>query len=170
MAGDDGPYFKSAGNGTVTMVLLEGIALGWLLVVLGALLLLVEVYSPGFFATVPATVMIIFGILLLLGMDIFNNGWGIVIGVVVAIAAAAFTVWMYSHITTDESPTTISRDSLVGREGRVVKDVDQDTLSGKVLIGTTEWSAKTNGGKILPGKNVKVIDSQGVHIIVEEVA
>ena len=30
------------------MVLLEGIDIGWLLIVSGALLLLVEVYSPGF--------------------------------------------------------------------------------------------------------------------------
>ena len=152
------------------MVLLEGITLGWLLIVLGAVLLLVEVHSPGFFATVPATVMIIFGILLLLGMDIFNNGWGIVIGVVVAIAAAAFTVWMYGRVTTDESPTTISRDSLIGKEGRVVKDVDPNTLSGKVMIGTTEWSAKSTGRIIPPERHVKVVDSQGVHIIVEEVA
>jgi len=152
------------------MVLLEGIALGWLLIVIGAVLLLVEVHSPGFFATVPATVLIIFGILLLLGMDIFNNGWGVVIGVVVAIAAAGFTVWMYSRITTDESPTTISRDSIVGREGRVIKDVDPDTLSGKVMIGSTEWSAKSTERIIPQGKNVKVVDSQGVHIIVEEVA
>jgi membrane-bound ClpP family serine protease len=150
------------------MVLLEGIALGWLLIVIGAVLLLVEVHSPGFFATVPATVMIIFGILLLLGMDIFNNGWGIVIGVIVAIAAAGFTVWIYSRITTDESPTTISRDSLVGKEGRVAKDVDPHTLSGKVLIGTTEWSARSNGPTIPAGKSVKVVDSEGVHIIVEE--
>jgi len=46
------------------MVLLEGMALGWLLIVIGAILLLVEVHSPGFFATVPATVLIILGILL----------------------------------------------------------------------------------------------------------
>ena len=52
------------------MVLLEGIALGWLLIVIGAFLLLVEVHSPGFFATVPATVMILLGILLLLGVPI----------------------------------------------------------------------------------------------------
>ena len=43
------------------MVLLEGIALGWILIIMGALLLLVEVHSPGFFATVPATVLIILG-------------------------------------------------------------------------------------------------------------
>ena len=152
------------------MVLLEGITLGWLLIVLGAILLLVEIHSPGFFATVPATVMIIFGILLLLGMDIFNSGWGVMIGVVAAIAAAGCTVWLYGRITTNESPTTISRDSLIGKEGRVLRDVDPNTLAGKVMIGTTEWSAHSKGPIIPAGKKVRVIDSEGVHIVVEEVA
>ena len=151
------------------MVLLEGIDLGWLLIMSGALLLLVEVYSPGFFATVPATVMIFLGILFLLGVDVFNSGWGVVFGVITAICAAGFTVWMYGKMTTDESPTTISRDSLIGREGRVKTRVDAITISGKVLIASTEWSARSTGSEIPPGKKVKVIDSQGVHIVVEEV-
>jgi membrane-bound ClpP family serine protease len=151
------------------MVLLDGMTLGWLLIVAGAILLLVEIHSPGFFATVPATVMIILGILLLLGVDIFSSGWGIVVGVVVALCAAGFTVWMYGKITPDESPTTISRDSLVGREGLVIKDVNPDTLSGKVRIASSEWSAKS-AGKIIPaGRKVKVMNSEGVHVIVEEV-
>ena len=151
------------------MVLLDGMTLGWLLIVAGAILLLVEIHSPGFFATVPATVMIILGILRLLGVDIFSSGWGIVVGVVVALCAAGFTVWMYGKITPDESPTTISRDSLVGREGLVIKDVNPDTLSGKVRIASSEWSAKS-AGKIIPaGRKVKVMNSEGVHVIVEEV-
>jgi membrane-bound ClpP family serine protease len=151
------------------MVLLEGISLGWLLIMSGALLLLVEVYSPGFFATVPATVMIFLGILFLLGVNVFNSGWGVVFGVIIAICAAGFTVWMYGKITTNESPTTISRDSLIGMEGRVKTRVDATTISGKVLIASTEWSARSTGSEIPPGKKVKVVDSQGVHIVVEEV-
>jgi len=151
------------------MVLLEGIAIGWLLILFGAVLLLFEVHSPGFFATVPATVMIILGILLLLGVDIFSSGWGVVIGVVIAICAAGLTVWMYGKITTNESPTTISRDSLIGMKGQVQKSVDATTISGKVVIGSTEWSARSTGATIPAGKNVKVVDSQGVHIVVEEV-
>lgn len=150
------------------MVLLEGIAIGWLLILFGAVLLLFEVHSPGFFATVPATVMIILGILLLLGVDIFSSGWGVVIGVVIAICAAGLTVWMYGKITTNESPTTISRDSLIGMKGQVQKSVDATTISGKVVIGSTEWSARSTGAIIPAGKNVKVVDSQGVHIVVEE--
>src|SRR5512138_2514796 len=94
-----------------------GLSFGWLLIIIGAVLLLIEVHTPGFFATVPATVMIFLGILLLLGIDIFNSGWGVIIGVVIALGAAGFTIWMYGKITPNESPTTISRDSLVGMEG-----------------------------------------------------
>jgi inner membrane protein len=147
-----------------------GISFGWLLIIGGALLLLLEVYSPGFFATVPATVMIFLGVLQLIGVDISNPWMGGVIGIVVAIAAAGLTVWMYGRITTDESPTTISRDSLVGMEGRVKVTVEPTTISGKVIINSTEWSAHSTGETIPPGKKVKVTDSEGVHIVVEEVA
>ncbi len=151
------------------MVLLEGLTLGWLLILAGAVLLLVEVHSPGFFATVPATVMIALGILVLLGIDIYNSGWGAIIGVSVAIIAGGVTVYGYSRITPDESPTTVSRDSLIGREGIVTKDVDPKTLNGKVSVSSAEWSAHSTGLVIPAGKKVKVVDSEGVHIVVEEV-
>ncbi|MDP3564441.1 MAG: NfeD family protein, partial [Methanoregula sp.] len=83
--------------------------------------------------------------------------------------AAGFTVWMYSKVTTNENPTTISRDSLVGMEGQVQKSVDATTISGKVVIGSMEWSARSTGSTIPAGKRVKVVSSQGVHIVVEEV-
>jgi membrane protein implicated in regulation of membrane protease activity len=152
------------------MVLLEGMTLGWLLIILGALLLVVEVHSPGFFAAVPATILIIFGILVVLGMDVFTYPWGIVIAVTVAIIASCGTVIMYSRITPDKVPTTISRDSLVGKEGRATKEIDHDSIRGKVMIGTTEWSARSSGPKIAAGTKVRVVSSQGVHIVVEEVA
>lgn len=147
-----------------------GLSFGWLLIIGGAILLLVEVHSPGFFATVPATVMIFLGILQVAGVDISNPWMGGILGIIVAIGAAGFTVWMYSRITTDESPTTISRDSLVGMEGQVKIPVNATTISGKVVIGSTEWSAQTTGGTIAAGKKVKVVSSEGVHIVVEEVA
>ena len=152
------------------MVLLEGMTLGWLLIILGALLLVVEVHSPGFFAAVPATILIIFGILVLMGLDIFTYPWGIIIAVVVAIGASAVTIKLYSRMTPDNAPTTLSRDSLVGKEGRATKEIDTDTIRGKVAIGTTEWSARSEGPVIPAGTKVRVISSQGVHIVVEEVA
>jgi len=103
---------------TIDLVLLEGMTLGWFLIILGALLLLVEVHSPsGFFAAVPATILIIF-------VSWFSWGWifhvsvGIIIAVIVAIVASCVTVTVYSRMTPNKVPTTISRDSLVGKEGR----------------------------------------------------
>ena len=151
------------------MVLLEGIAVGWLFILAGAILLLVEIHSPGFFAAVPATVLLFMGFLLLVGVDIFSTGWGILIGVVIAIGAGLITVWAYGTMTTDESPTTISRDSVIGKCGRVKIPVDTTTLSGKVIIGSTEWSARSKCSPIPEGKKVKVVDSEGVHVVVEEV-
>ena len=152
------------------MVLMDGMTLGWLLIILGAILLLIEVNSPGFFAAVPATILIIFGILVLLGMDIFSYPWGIVIAIVVAIIASAITVMVYSRLTPDMVPTTISRDSVVGMEGRGTKAVDSHSIGGKVMIGTTEWSARSSGKKIPVNAKVRVVSSQGVHVVVEEVA
>jgi membrane-bound ClpP family serine protease len=146
-----------------------GLSFGWLLIIAGALIFLIEVYSPGFFATVPATVLIILGILQLMGVDISNPWAGGIIGIVTALCAAGFTVWMYGRITPNENPTTISRDSLVGMEGQVQKAVNATTISGKVVIGSTEWSARSTGTTIPAGKKVKVVSSQGVHIVVEEV-
>ncbi|MFA5266893.1 MAG: NfeD family protein [Methanoregula sp.] len=151
------------------MVLLEGITLGWLLIIIGALLLLVEVQSPGFFAAVPATIMIIFGILLLLGMDILTYPWGIILAVIVAIIASYITVMIYSRITPDLVPTTISRDTLVGMEGVVQVTVNPTTIAGKVVLASAEWSARSTGNTIPAGKKVRVVSSQGVHIVVEEV-
>jgi membrane-bound ClpP family serine protease len=146
-----------------------GLSFGWLLIVIGALLFLIEVYSPGFFATVPATVLIILGILQLMGVDIGNPWMGGIIGIITALCAAGFTVWMYGKITPNDSPTTISRDSLVGMTGHVQKPVDAATIAGKVVIGSTEWSARSTGATIPAGTKVKVVASQGVHIVVEEV-
>jgi len=151
------------------MIPVEDVALGWIMIVVGAVLLLIEAYSPGFFVAVPATVLIILGILLLLGVDILNSVTGVIVGVAIALAAAAVTVWFYGKLTPNTSPTTISRDSVVGLEGRVIRGLDPDTLSGKVAIGGVEWSARSVDGLLPAGARVRVVRSEGVHIVVEEV-
>jgi len=152
------------------MVVFTGAELGWLLIVLGALVLLVEAYSPGFFMTVPGTVMIVLGVLLVLGIDILNSVWGIVAGVVVALAAAIVTVWFYSRLNRGPGlPTTTSRDTVIGRTGRVIRAVDAQSLDGKVRVEGHEWSAHSTGAAIAEGAAVRVVGSEGVHVVVEEV-
>ncbi|MCU0632012.1 MAG: NfeD family protein [Methanolinea sp.] len=152
------------------MVELADLSFGWILVVIGALFLVIEASSPGFFIAVPGTVMIILGVLLLLGVDIFSGPVGLVIGVVAAVAVSMITIWLYRRINPGETtPTTISRDTLVGMEGQVIKKVIPGSLSGKVLIAGQEWSARSASGEIPPGVAVRVTSSKGVHVVVEEV-
>ncbi|MBP2146065.1 membrane-bound ClpP family serine protease [Methanofollis sp. W23] len=148
---------------------LLGISIGWILIVLGALFLLIEATNPGFFIAVPGTVMIILGVLFVLGVDVFGSTLGVIVGVVTALAAAIITVWLYSRITPDENPpTTLSRDSVVGLEGLVTKEVEPESIRGKVTIEGVEWSARSADGTIQAGARVVVVRSEGVHIVVEE--
>lgn len=152
------------------MVVFTGVELGWLLIVLGALVLLFEAYSPGFFMTVPGTVMVILGVLLVLGVDIFSSVWGIGLAVVVALASAILTVWFYSRLNRGEGiPTTTSRDTVIGRTGRVTRAVDSITLDGKVRVDGHEWSAHSTGEAIAEGAPIRVVSAEGVHVVVEEV-
>jgi membrane protein implicated in regulation of membrane protease activity len=149
---------------------LEGFSYGWLVVLAGAFFLALEVFSPGFFLLVPGTVLIIIGILILLGVDIFNSNLGIIIGITVAIAAAIGTVLIYGRLTRpDSKPYTLSMDSLVGKEGLLTVAADENSMNGKARIEGQVWSARSNGGTISEGKKIKVIASKGVHIVVEEV-
>lgn len=148
---------------------LLGISIGWILIVLGALFLLIEATNPGFFIAVPGTVMIILGVLFVLGVDVFGSTIGVIVGVVTALVAAIVTVWLYSKITPDENPpTTLSRDSVIGLEGLVTKEVDSQSIRGKVIVEGVEWSARSADGAIPAGTRVVVVRSEGVHIVVEE--
>jgi membrane-bound ClpP family serine protease len=150
-------------------MVLEGIAIGWIMILAGVAMLVIETYNPGFFIAVPGTVLIILGIISLVFPEIFSSGWVVVIGVAVALASAAVTVWVYGKLTPDASPVTASRDSLLRKEGRVRRTVTPDSIEGKVVIDGVEWSARTEGGTIESGSRVRVVDSEGVHIVVEEV-
>lgn len=150
-------------------MVLEDFSYGWIIILIGAIFFVLEVFSPGFFLLVPGTVLLIIGVLVLLGVDIFNSTLGIVFGIIIAIIAAIITVILYSRLTPgDEKPLTISMDSLVGKTGKVLTAADEDSLTGKVSIEGQIFSAKAKDGIIPEGVKVKVIASQGVHIVIEE--
>ncbi|MCQ1539121.1 NfeD family protein [Methanocalculus taiwanensis] len=139
------------------------------LIVIGALLLLFEAMNPGFFAAVPGTTMIVLGVMFLMGIDVFSSTWGILIGVASALIAASLSVLLYRRLSPEQLPTTMSRDSLVGKPGKVMKEVRSDDLGGKVVVNGVELSARSTGKNLSPGTNILVVSSEGVHVIVEEV-
>ncbi|MBN1165726.1 MAG: NfeD family protein [Methanospirillaceae archaeon] len=152
------------------MALAEILSNGWIIILLGAGFLMLEVFSPGFFLAVPGTVLIIIGILILLGFDIFESSAGIIVGVVIAFIASGLTIWIYSRLTPDEEkPRATSMDSVIGKSGLVLKAVNPDTISGKVELDGQEWSARSTGAHIPENSRIVVVSSQGVHVVVQEV-
>lgn len=140
----------------------------WALIVIGAVFLVIEATSPGFFMAVPGTAMIVLGLMVFAGVDIFASPLGVAIAVIAAVIAAGISVALYRKISPDQAPTTTGIDSITGRTGIVKEVVTSDSISGKVEIDGVVWSAKSTGAKIVPGTNVRVVKATGVHITVEE--
>lgn len=148
--------------------LLDPAVFPWILIIAGAAFLVVEAATPGFFMAVPGTAMIVLGLMVFAGVDIFASPIGVGIAVVAAVVAAGVSVVLYRRLSPDQAPTTTGIDSIVGRTGFVTVQVVPETISGKVDIGGVVWSAKSTGAVIAPGTKIQVIAAGGVHLTVEE--
>ncbi|MCL2143340.1 MAG: NfeD family protein [Methanomassiliicoccaceae archaeon] len=137
-----------------------------LFIVIGAILIMIEAFSPGVFMIIPGTVLVILGIIGYVYPDLLFSVWSPIIALVVAIPVTFGTVKMYQVLARPEPPTTTVAESLVGREGVVTVRTEPDSIKGKVKIGSDVWSA-TSDEPIDDGTEVVVIKSQGVHVTVE---
>jgi membrane-bound ClpP family serine protease len=146
------------------------ITIGLLLIILGAIVLIAEAFVPGFFIGVAGTAMIVLGIFaMIIGDAFFFTPWAPVVAILTTICAMAFSIWFYKKLGGIQVPMATVGDSLIGREGIVVRaTVPESTTKGKVRIGSQVWSA-TSAKRIPEGTKVKVVGSEGVHVIVERV-
>ncbi len=148
--------------------LLDPAVFPWVLIVAGAVFLVIEAASPGFFMAVPGTAMIVLGLMVFAGVDIFASPLGVGVAVLAAIVAAAVSVLLYRRLSPDQTPITTGQDTLVGKTGQVVIEVVPNTISGKVDVGGVVWSAKSTGSVLVPGTKIRVTAASGVHLTVEE--
>lgn len=150
-------------------VILSPAVLPWILIALGALFLLIEAGSPGFFMAIPGTALVALGLFAFFAYDLLATPVGIAVAVIAAIVAAIVTVFVYRKISPDRKPTTVTKDTIAGKKGVVTVEVNANDISGKVEISGAVWSAKSSGGVIPVGKPIEVESSDGVHLIVKEV-
>jgi membrane protein implicated in regulation of membrane protease activity len=137
-------------------------------IVIGVLMLLAEAAMPGNFLLVPATVLLVLGILSFVFPDILTSVWGPVAAVVVLAPATYLTIKLYQKIAPPAPPQTRVATSLIGTTGVITVEVRPDSLKGKVQIDHESWSATAKC--IIPvGKRVLVKSSEGVHVMVEEI-
>lgn len=145
-----------------------GATVALVLLIIGILMVLAEVTSPGAFILVPATVLIILGGVGLIYPDWLLSWWSPLAAVVIMIPMTYITMRMYQKLAPPAPPETTVATSLVGQVGVVERDVVPNKLTGKVRIAHDTWSA-TSARPIPAGRRVVVRASEGVHVTVEEV-
>jgi len=138
------------------------------MVLAGVVLLVIEAISPGAFLIVPATIVIIIGVLGLVYPDLLFSIWSPIIAVVLFVPMTYVTIKLYQRLAPPAPPQTTVATSLVGQKGVVTRTVRPNSLTGKVRIEHDIWSA-TAASEIREGKKVVVKSSEGVHVTVEEV-
>lgn len=150
----------------------DPLTVGYGLIGLGVVFFLIESTIPGFFLGVPASILIILGVIALVVPDftIFSI-WAPLIVVVVGLPATAITIWSYRKMApADEEPTTQTGSNLIGALGQVTTEVIADRPRGKVKIGHQEWSAISETGVLPVGAQIRVTRVDGIILVVERIA
>lgn len=141
---------------------------GLALLIFGILLIIAEAATPGFFVGVIGTAFIAMGIVGLFFPYILDTPWSPIIVVVISAGSMLGAVMFYRRLGKSQPTATTITESNVGKTGIATEDIEPHSLRGKVKIKHQIWSA-TADVPIPKGRTVKVVDWEGVHVIVEEV-
>jgi membrane protein implicated in regulation of membrane protease activity len=145
-----------------------GTELALALLIIGILMILAEVASPGAFILVPATALIVLGGLGMIYPDWLLSPYSPIAAVIIMVPMTFVTIKMYQKLAPPAPPETVVATSLVGRTGVVSRAVEPNNIRGKVRIEHDSWSA-TSAKAIPVGRMVIVKSSEGVHVMVEEI-
>jgi membrane protein implicated in regulation of membrane protease activity len=142
--------------------------IGLALLIIGIILIIAEAATPGFFIGVIGTAFIAMGIVGIFFPYILDTPWSPVIVVVITAGSMLGAIMFYRRLGKSQPTATTITESNVGKTGIVTEDIEPHSLRGKVKIKHQIWSA-TSEAQIPKGRMVKVVDWEGVHVIVEEV-
>ena len=72
------------------------------------------------------------------------------------------------HLNNNREKTNV--DSLVGKHGKVIEEIDNFNQTGRVMLNGMEWTARSvsQEGKIPVETKVEVMEIKGAHLVVQE--
>lgn len=136
---------------------------GWLWLIGGVLLLIMEVIAPGFFLVFIGAAAMATGLFtVLFGLGTASQ---LALFALYALLAVMIGRRFYANRTADSTDPLLNDRAgrLVGRVVTVVADVDEH--NGRVHVGDSEWSAR--GGPAAVGERVRVTGIDGNCLKVE---
>ena len=142
---------------------MSGIEPGWLWLIGGVLLLILEVIAPGFFLVFIGAAAMATGLFTVL----FNLGLApqLALSALYAVIAVLFGRRFYANRAVDSTDPLLNDrvGRLVGKTVTVVAAVDEH--AGRVRVGDSEWSAR--GGPAAVGERVRITGVEGNCLTVE---
>ena len=145
---------------------MDASTLGYAFLVLGILLFVIETFQPGFLLAVPATVLLVLGLLMIVAPSIVDGPEVLPIILVVGGVTFYFTLKFYQSLAPPDTPPTGSLKLYIGKEGKVIRAVVAGTIEGKIRLGTEEFRANSSTD-IPEGSSVRVIGTDGIHLVVD---
>lgn len=139
-------------------------ALGVLMLVLAAILFLVEVFTPGIgVAAVGGTASLVLG-----GLFLFRGGFGVDLEVLVPMAVvvgggtmlAGRLAWRTRRLAPTTGPGAFLDSVAVARS--------VSGTSGQAFVQGAWWNVRTRGEQLREGATVRVVDVEGLDLVVEE--
>lgn len=145
--------------------MIDNIDPGWIWLIGGVLLLIMEVIAPGFFLVFIGAAAIATGLFTVL----FDLGTPaqLALFVLYSLVAVMLGKRAYANRTADSADPLLNDRGgrLVGKVVTVVVDVDDN--NGRVRVGDSEWSAR--GGPAAAGERVRITGVDGNCLNVEPV-
>jgi hypothetical protein len=140
-----------------------GIEPGWLWLIGGILLLIVEVIAPGFFLVFLGAAAVATGLFtLLFGLSAAPQLALFALYAVIAVMAGR-RIYANRHVDSSDPLLNDRAGRLVGKVVTAVAAVDEH--SGRVRVGDSEWNAR--GGPAQPGERVRITGVDGNCLTVE---
>ncbi len=139
----------------------------WLLwMLLGAILLIGEMLTVGFFLLWFSVGAFLAGVIALLGLSRF---WQLLVFVLVSGILFAISR-KFAEKVTNSQPEGIGANRMSGKQGVVLEEINNEKNIGKVRIDRDEWRADSKNNEIIPeGTHIKVIEIKGTRLIVEPI-
>ena len=135
----------------------------WIWLVLAVIFLIAEA------ATVTMTSLwFAGGCLAALAVALLGGSWGLQVAAALIVSAALLACLrplVRKHFTPKLTRTNV--DAIVGSRGYVLHDIDNISATGKVKLGSMEWTARSTSGEPIPaGTLVRVDKIEGVKAFV----
>lgn len=138
----------------------------WFWTVLAAILVVGEIFSPGFFLLPFGIGAGVAGILA--WADIGNPGVHWAVFLVVSVVAL-LSLRPLIRKQDEGEPDSIGANRYLRRTGIVLEDIDMKSATGMVRVDTEEWRAITNGEPIPAGTEVIVSGVTGSRLVVQAI-